>query len=172
MGGGAHTHHTHCASGLLCPVVRREFCSNKRERERGEGVLFAHFEETLLPHSLSSPRESLSVSVIIELVCMHEINAEDAAEFQMNEINPEFINSIRKNNAPGFEPPSAEKLKFIKEKARLDQFPPELRQSYLRLLVKNHQAVSQHKFDLGRASTLMHDIELKTNEPIYAKTLP
>ena len=95
--------------------------------------------------------------------------AENAAEFQMNEINPEFINSIRKKNAPGFEPPSAEKLKFIKEKARLDQIPPELRQSYLRLLVKNHQAVSQHKFDLGRASTLMHDIELKTNEPIYVK---
>ena len=40
-------------------------------------MLFAHFEETLLPHSLSSPRESLSVSVIIELVCVHEINAED-----------------------------------------------------------------------------------------------
>ena len=87
----------------------------------------------------------------------------------MNEINPEYINSIQRKVQPGFEPPSAEKLKFIKEKARLDQIPPDMRERYFQVLVKNHMAISQHKFDLGRASTLMHDIELRTNEPVYVK---
>ena len=95
--------------------------------------------------------------------------AENASEFQMNELNPEYINSVKRQSVPRFEPPSAEKLKLIKEKAKLDQIPPRFRDSYLRLLIKHHEAISQHKFDLGRASTLMHDIDLKTKEPIYVK---
>ena len=87
----------------------------------------------------------------------------------MNEINPEYINSIQRKVQPRIEPPSAEKLKFIREKARLDQIPPDMREKYFQVLVRNHMAISQHKFDLGRASTLMHDIELRTNEPVYVK---
>jgi len=32
--------------------------------------------------------------------------------------------------------------------------------------------VSQHKFDLGRSETLMHEITLKTKEPVYVKQFP
>jgi hypothetical protein len=37
------------------------------------------------------------------------------------------------------------------------------------LLLKHHEAISQDKFDLGRTDTLMHEIALKSNEPIYVK---
>ncbi len=47
--------------------------------------------------------------------------------------------------------------------------PEQFRQKYLNLLLKNHEAISQDKFDLGRTDTLMHEILLKTQEPIYVK---
>jgi hypothetical protein len=37
------------------------------------------------------------------------------------------------------------------------------------LLLKHHEAISQDKFDLGHTDTLMHEIALKSNEPIYVK---
>jgi hypothetical protein len=49
--------------------------------------------------------------------------------------------------------------------------PEQFRQKYLNLLLKNHEAISQDKFDLGRTDTLMLDIALKISEPIYVKQL-
>ena len=37
------------------------------------------------------------------------------------------------------------------------------------MIHQHHEAISQHKFDLGHANTLMHEITLKTNEPIDVK---
>jgi len=45
--------------------------------------------------------------------------------------------------------------------------PEEYQQQYLKLLLQNHEGVSQDKFYLGRTDTLMHEIALKTEEPIY-----
>jgi len=42
-------------------------------------------------------------------------------------------------------------------------------QQYLDVLLHHHEAISQDKFDLGRTDTLMHEIALKTQEPIYVK---
>jgi hypothetical protein len=47
--------------------------------------------------------------------------------------------------------------------------PKQFRQKYLNLLLKNHEAISKDKFDLGRTDILMHEISLKTQEPIYIK---
>jgi hypothetical protein len=47
--------------------------------------------------------------------------------------------------------------------------PEQYQQSYLQILLQNHEAVSQDKFDLSRTDTLMHEIALKTEEPIYIK---
>ncbi len=47
--------------------------------------------------------------------------------------------------------------------------PEQYQQRYIQLLLQNHEAVSQNKFDLGRTDTLMHEIALKTEEPIYVK---
>ncbi len=47
--------------------------------------------------------------------------------------------------------------------------PEQFQHIYLNLLLKHHEAISQNKFDLGRTDTLMHEIVLKTMEPIYVK---
>jgi len=47
--------------------------------------------------------------------------------------------------------------------------PKQYQQQCLKLLLQNHEAVSQDKFNLGRTDTLMHEIALKTEEPIYIK---
>jgi hypothetical protein len=47
--------------------------------------------------------------------------------------------------------------------------PDQFCKQYLKVILKNHEAVSQNKFDLGRTDTLMHEIALKTSEPIYVK---
>ena len=47
--------------------------------------------------------------------------------------------------------------------------PDEYRERYADLILKHHDVVSQHKHDLGKCKTMLHDIALKSNEPIYVK---
>jgi hypothetical protein len=61
---------------------------------------------------------------------------------------------------------SAKKRQFIIENTKL-QVPEQYQQQYLKLLLQHHEAISQDKFDLGCTDTLMHEITLKTAEPIY-----
>ncbi len=63
---------------------------------------------------------------------------------------------------------SAKKKQFIIDNAKL-QVPEKFQKQYLSLLLINHEAISQDKFDLGSTDTLMHEIALKTAEPIYVK---
>ncbi len=49
------------------------------------------------------------------------------------------------------------------------QVPEQYQQEYLKLLLQNHKAISQDKFDLGQTDTLMHKIALKTAKPMYVK---
>ncbi len=60
------------------------------------------------------------------------------------------------------------KRQFIEQTIHLN-VPQQFREQYLKVILKNHEAVSQNKFDLGRTDTLMHEIVLKTAEPIYVK---
>jgi hypothetical protein len=61
-----------------------------------------------------------------------------------------------------------EKKKYILDNAKLN-VPEEFRQRYIDLLLKHHEVVSSSKYDLGKCTTSMHDIELKTEDPIYIK---
>ncbi len=63
---------------------------------------------------------------------------------------------------------STKKRQFIIDNAKL-QVPEQFQKQYLNMLLKNHEAISQDKFDLGRTDTLMHEIALKTAEAIYVK---
>ena len=63
---------------------------------------------------------------------------------------------------------SSAKRQFIEQTVHLN-VPEQFREQYLKVILKNHEAVSQNKFDLGRTDTLMHEIALKTQEPIYVK---
>jgi hypothetical protein len=63
---------------------------------------------------------------------------------------------------------SAKKRQFFIDNAKL-QVPEQFQKQFLNLLLKNHEAISQDKFDLGITDTLMHEIASKTAEPIYIK---
>ena len=47
--------------------------------------------------------------------------------------------------------------------------PDEFKDRYLKVLFKNHEAISSHKYDLGQTATLMHDVTLRSEEPVYVK---
>ena len=47
--------------------------------------------------------------------------------------------------------------------------PNEFKSDYLAVILKNHECISQHKFDLGRTKTLLREILLKSEEPVYVK---
>ncbi len=49
------------------------------------------------------------------------------------------------------------------------QVPEQFHQQYLDVLLHHHEAISKDKFDLGKTDTLMHEVALRTQEPIYVK---
>jgi len=60
-----------------------------------------------------------------------------------------------------------EKKKYFLDNAK-HNVPEEFRQRYIDLW-KHHEVVSSSKYNLGKCTTSMHDIELKTEDPIYIK---
>ncbi len=63
---------------------------------------------------------------------------------------------------------STEKRQFIQDNVKL-QVPEQFKEQYLKVILKNHESVSQNKFDLGHTDILMLKILLKMLEPIYVK---
>jgi hypothetical protein len=85
------------------------------------------------------------------------------------EINPAYIQAVaRATNKKSPEAVPLAKRQFIEQTIHLN-VPDKFQEQYLKVILKNHEAVSQNKFDLGRTDTLMHEIVLKTPEPIYVK---
>jgi hypothetical protein len=95
---------------------------------------------------------------------------ENLSDCEMKELNPKYLNAVAENNykRKGEVALSPEKKKFLMETMNL-QVPEEFRDRYMKLILDNHEVVSAHKYDLGRANTLMHDITLKSEEPVYVK---
>jgi hypothetical protein len=60
------------------------------------------------------------------------------------------------------------KRQFLEQNVKL-QVQEEYREKYLKIILNNHKAVSQDKFDLGCTDTPMHEIPLETAEPVYVK---
>ena len=92
---------------------------------------------------------------------------ENVTQCQMREINPRFLNAVKMQTA------SQDKLSDAKRdfifKALNLNVPEQFRDAYVKVILKHHSCISQHKFDLGRTQTLLHEIALKTDEPIYVK---
>ncbi len=86
----------------------------------------------------------------------------------MRELNPAYLQAVAKNNKMPSAKINSAKRQFIKKTVHL-QVPEQFREQYLKVILKNHEAVSENKFNLGRTDTLMHEIALKTDEPIYIK---
>jgi hypothetical protein len=89
---------------------------------------------------------------------------------EAREVNPAYLQAVaqQREAARPREVLSARKKQFIIDIAKL-QVPEQFQKQYLNQLLKNHEAISQDKFDLGQTDTLMHVITLKTAEPIYVK---
>ena len=95
---------------------------------------------------------------------------ENVQDCQKRQLNPSYITSIaEKNNAEKVPIPlTKDKKLFIEEKVKLN-VPDEYKDRYLNVLFKNHEAISSHKYDLGQTATLMHDVTLRSEEPVYVK---
>jgi len=94
-------------------------------------------------------------------------SVENVSRCDLKEINPKYLSAMtvkRKDT----EPISAEKKSFILNNLNLN-VPSEHKDSYVKVVLKNHECISQHRFDLGRTDTLLHEITLKTDEPVYVK---
>jgi hypothetical protein len=97
-------------------------------------------------------------------------NIENIENCETREINPAYLQAIaeQRANARPRQTLTAKMRHFIKSNVKL-HVPEQFQQKYLNLLLKHHEAISQDKFDLGRTDTLIHEIALKTTEPIYIK---
>ena len=92
--------------------------------------------------------------------------AENATKSEKREINPKYLSAVSAKRQ--VKTLSKEKLKFIMENVNLT-VPDNIRQHNLDVILRNHECICRHKFDLGRKETLLHEILLKTDEPIYVK---
>ena len=95
---------------------------------------------------------------------------ENASTREIREINPRYLSAVaaEKEKQRQKEQLSEEKKKFIFENVNLT-VPDEFKSDYLAVILKNHECISRHKFDLGRTETLLHEISLKSEEPVYVK---
>ena len=89
---------------------------------------------------------------------------------ETREINPAYLQAVAEQREASRPRAvlSAKKKQFIIDNVKM-QVPEQFQKQYLNVLLKNHEAISQNKFDLGRTDTLMHEIALKTSEPVYVK---
>ena len=74
----------------------------------------------------------------------------------------------RKPDGSKCQPEKAEMLKntILQQVKKL---PPHLQKAYVDLIMFNHDVFSKDKFDLGRTSTMEHEIRLKDKEPAYRR---
>jgi hypothetical protein len=89
---------------------------------------------------------------------------DEVGELNVNEMTV----NIPKQQLPPAKPLTAVKREYSLEHATLN-VPEEFKQKYLDLLLKHHEVISDNKYDSWKCSTAMHDIELKSETPIYVK---
>jgi hypothetical protein len=88
---------------------------------------------------------------------------------EVGELNiAEMTVNIQKQQLPPAKSLTKEKRQYILEHATLN-VPDTFKQKYLDLLLKHHEVISDNKYNLGKFSKAMHDIELKNETPIYVK---
>ncbi len=94
---------------------------------------------------------------------------ENVTGCKTRELNPAYIQAVASaSTRKSTKKLSPQKRQFIEETVNLN-LPEQFHEQYLKVILKNHEAMSQNKFHLGRTDTLMHEIALKTLEPIYIK---
>ena len=95
---------------------------------------------------------------------------ENVSTHEIQEINPRYISAMaaKRERKRQKKQLTEEKKKFIFENVKLT-VPNEFKSDYLAVILKNYECISWHKIDLGRTETLLHEISLKSKEPVYVK---
>ena len=75
-------------------------------------------------------------------------------------------------DSPKLTPVTPERRRKIIEKLDLQHLPQDLKDKYLHIVLKYHNAVSVDEFDLGRVRVGEHKIPLRSKEPSYQKQFP
>jgi len=90
-------------------------------------------------------------------------------EDKLGELNlNEMTVNIQKQELLPAKPLTKEKHQYIMEHAMLN-VSNTFKQKYLDLLLKHHEVIIDNNYNLGKCLTAMHDIELKSETPIYIK---
>ena len=91
-------------------------------------------------------------------------------EDTVTKVNPQLVNALAEEEVKRQKRPflTEEKRQFILDNLTIN-VPEQFKVEYTQLVLENHDVFSESKYDLGRATTMMHDIELKTADPIYVK---
>jgi disulfide oxidoreductase YuzD len=95
---------------------------------------------------------------------------ENVSDSEKRQLDPNYVNAIAEKQLKSCSPIpiSEEKKSFIEEKLKLN-VPEQFKDNYLNIWYKNHEAISEQKYNMGKIETLMHDISLKSKEPVYFK---
>ena len=119
-------------------------------------------ETTMEIFNCTNHKMTIEVNSLVGII--EKLSDEDkVGELNVNEMTV----NIQKQLPPA-KPLTAVKRQYILEHATLN-VPEEFKQKYLYLLLKHHRVISDNKF--GKCSTAMHDIELKSETPIYVKQI-
>ena len=85
---------------------------------------------------------------------------ENVTGCETREINPAYIQAVATaTKRQSSEVMPAAKRQFIEQNIHLN-VPEQFKKQYLQVILKNHEAVSQNKFDLGRTDTLLSLIHI------------
>jgi hypothetical protein len=93
---------------------------------------------------------------------------ENTNGLQVRQLNAEYMNLELQQTVPEATPLGEAKKVFILEITSVT-VPDDCNNRYAELFLKHHDGVSQCKHDLSRCKMMLHDICLKSNEPIYVK---
>ena len=74
---------------------------------------------------------------------------ENVEDCEMKELDPDYVQAVAERVPTKVTPLEGAKKKFILEKLNLDNVPVELRDKYRKVILRHHEAISQHKFELG-----------------------
>ena len=87
-------------------------------------------------------------------------------DLQLRQIHAQYANMMLEKTAPEATALEEAKKKYILDNMNVD-VPDQFKERYADLILEHLDVISQHKHDIGRCKTMLHDIS--RNEPIYIK---
>jgi hypothetical protein len=119
-------------------------------------------ETTMEIFNCTNHKMTIEVNSLVGII--EKLSDED----EVGELNVNEMTVNIQKQLPPAKPLTAVKRQYILEHATLN-VQDSFKQKYLDLLLKHHEVISDNKYHLGKCSSAMDDIELKSETPIYVK---